>query len=55
MNIKVHDALPFIDEHTFEATRKDVLAAHEALLNKTIKGSDFLGWVKVEAVDETTL
>lgn len=55
MKIELTDALSFIDAHTFEKTFEDVTQAHRALLDKTIPGHDFLGWVEVNAVDETTL
>ncbi len=55
MKLQLQDALSFIDQHTYEKTFQDVKKAHQALLNKTIKGHEFLGWVGVDAVDEATL
>lgn len=55
MKLQLKDALSFIDQHTYDQTFQDVEHAHEALLNKTIKGHEFLGWVGVDAVDEATL
>lgn len=55
MKIDISSVQAFLDPAVVKATQEDVKKAHQALWDGSIKGSDFLGWRDMEAVNEDTL
>lgn len=45
----------FIKNDVYEATKKDVLNAYETLMNGTIKGNEYLGWLEGNPLSEETI
>ena len=44
LRLDIKGVLPFLEEGALDQLRSRVEAAHQAVLDKTGAGSDFLGW-----------